>query len=330
MAKTNRIEQLDAAVQVMMANRRTGVQGDALVRLAADLRDLPTVNFRARLKSELMKEAEMTSTIAPEKPHAVDPVPKGYRTLTPYIVSQDAEALIGFVQDVLGGELMFRTVGSAGGIHSEVRVEDSMLMIGGGAKNLAWKGESRPGAFHVYVPDCDAAYERGLQAGAEGISPPTDHPYGERGANLEDRDGNHWYLATRFGKRFKEEGTPTVIPCLFPLRVEPVLDFLKSAFGAEELFRHALPNGAIRYMSVKVGSSLLEMGEAHGKYQPMKSMFYLYVRDCDAVYRQALEAGATSIYPPTDHDYGDRGCGVRDVFGYEWYIATHIRDIDGR
>jgi uncharacterized glyoxalase superfamily protein PhnB len=330
MAKTNRIEQLDTAVQAMMANRGARVQGDTLVTLAAELRDMPRASFRARLKSELMKEAEMASTIEQETTPAVDPVPKGYRTLTPYIVVQDAEALLGFVRDVFGGELMFRTVGSAGGIHSEVRVDDSMLMIGGGGKTLAWRGESKPGAFHVYVRDCDAAYQRALAAGAESVDVPKDQEYGERGASVKDRDGNYWYLATRFGKEYKDAGTPTVIPYLHPQRADSVMSFLKNAFAAEELARYASPDGVVHHMSVRIGSSLLEMGEAHDKYQPMKSMFYLYVSDCDAVYRQALEAGASSIYPPTDHDYGDRGCGVRDVFGYEWYIATHTKDVQGR
>ena len=69
------------------------------------------------------------------------------------------------------------------------------------------------------------------------------------------------------------------------------------------------------------------MGEAHGKYQPMRSMFYLYLPDVDAVYRRALAAGATSIEEPKDQSYGDRNAGVRDPFGNEWYIATHVRDV---
>ncbi len=69
------------------------------------------------------------------------------------------------------------------------------------------------------------------------------------------------------------------------------------------------------------------MGEAHGKYRPLQSMFYLYVPDCDSVYRRALAAGATSIAEPQDHPYGDRSGGVQDPFGNQWYIATHIKDV---
>jgi uncharacterized glyoxalase superfamily protein PhnB len=56
-------------------------------------------------------------------------------------------------------------------------------------------------------------------------------------------------------------------------------------------------------------------------------MFYLYVPDCDAVYRLALAAGATSISEPTDQPYGDRSAGVKDAFGNMWYVATHVKDI---
>ena len=63
-------------------------------------------------------------------------------------------------------------MGSAGGYHCEVRVEDSMLMIGGGGPGVAWKGESMLGAFHVYVRDCDAAYQQALEAGGKSLQTP--------------------------------------------------------------------------------------------------------------------------------------------------------------
>jgi PhnB protein len=59
----------------------------------------------------------------------------------------------------------------------------------------------------------------------------------------------------------------------------------------------------------------------------MASMFYLYVPDCDALYRRALAVGATSISEPKDQPYGDRSGGVKDAFGNQWYIATHIKDV---
>ena len=117
-------------------------------------------------------------------------------------------------------------------------------------------------------------------------------------------------------------------PSLHPLRAIPVIDFLKRAFGAEELGRHASPDGVIHHVTMKIGDSHLELGEAQGRYQPMPSMFYLYVPDCAAVYRRALAAGATSIAEPTDHPYGDRSGAVKDAFGNQWHIATHIKDME--
>src|SRR5438067_3194960 len=128
----------------------------------------------------------------PRKKSAVPPVPKGYRTLTPYIVAQDAAALIDFVKKTFDAEETFRTIGLAGGIHTEVRIGDSMLMIGGGGPGLAWRGTPIPQAFHVYVRNCDETYQRALEHGATSIDEPVDQDYGERSASLRDAAGNYW------------------------------------------------------------------------------------------------------------------------------------------
>ena len=263
----------------------------------------------------------------PKKPK-VDPVPKGYRTVTPYPVAQNADALIEFVKRAFGAEERFRAIGPAGGIHAEIRIGDSMLMMGGGGPGLSWRGESSPMAFHMYVPDCDATYKRALEAGGTSIAEPVDQPYGERSGGVKDPAGNFWYIATYKGENYKWEGAPDVQPYLHPVRALPVIDFLKRAFSAEELGRYGTPDGVIHHVKMKVGSSHLEMGEAHGIYQPMPGMFYLYVPDCDALYHRALAAGATSIAEPTDHPYGDRSGGVKDAFGNQWYVATHIKDVE--
>jgi uncharacterized glyoxalase superfamily protein PhnB len=264
---------------------------------------------------------------AKKKP-AVDPVPMGYSTLTTYLVAQDADGLIDFLTKTFGAQETFRSgPGSEGGLHAEVRVGDSMLMIGGGAAGMKWRGTAMPSAFHIYVPDCDATYARALEAGGTSIDKPVDQVYGERSATVKDAAGNSWYIATYKGESYKWPGAPTLQPYLHPLRAEPVLNFVRRAFGAEELGRHATPDGVIHHVTVKIGNARMEMGEAHGPYQPMPTMFYLYVEDCDALYKRALSAGATSISAPTDQPYGDRSGGVTDPFGNKWYIATHIKDV---
>jgi len=263
-----------------------------------------------------------------EKRLRVDPVPRGYHTVTPYLVAQDANGVIDFVKNTFGGEETFRAVGSAGGYHCEVRVEDSMLMIGGGGPGLSWKGDSMPGAFHVYVRDCDAVYRRALQSGAKSLAEPADQFYGERSGRVMDTAGNRWDIATRKGENYKVEGVTTLQPCLHPLRAEPVINFLKRAFGAEETgTRHTTPDGVVHHTIIKVGDSTLEMGEAHGPYQPLNSMFYVYVSNVDAVYRTAIAAGAKSIKEPADQPYGDRVGAVKDAFGNQWWIATHLKDV---
>jgi len=263
----------------------------------------------------------------PEQKSRVSPIPSGYHTVTPYLVAQDANIVIDFVKKTFGGEEIFRSVGPAGGYHCEVRVDDSMLMIGGGGAGVSWKGESVLGAFHVYVRDCDAAYQRALEAGGKSLTEPADQFYGERTAQVIDAAGNHWYIATAKESGYKSEGAPAIQPYLHPLRVDPVMNFLKRAFGAEDLGRYTAPDGVVHHMTIAIGDSHLEMGEAQGPYQPMKSMFYLYVPNMEAVYRQALAAGATSFQEPTDQPYGDRNAGVKDAFGNKWYIATHIKDV---
>ena len=259
---------------------------------------------------------------------AVDPVPKGYSTLTAYIVAQDADGLIDFIKKTFDGEELFRSgPGSEGGLHCEVRIGDSMLMVGGGGAGMKWRGTPMPTAFHIYVPDCDATYARALEAGATSLHEPADQFYGERSAAVKDAAGNFWYIATYKGDSYRWEGAPTLQPFLHPLRAEPVVKFVTRAFGAQELGRYTTPDGVIHHTTVKIGTGLLEMGEAHGSYQPMPTMFYLYVEDCDALYKRALEAGATSISAPQDQPYGDRSAGVTDPFGNKWYIATHIKDV---
>ncbi len=255
---------------------------------------------------------------------AVNPVRNGFRTLTPYVIVQDALGLIEFVKRTFAGEETFRAVGSAGGVHSEVQVGDCMLMIGGGGPGLSWQGAAKPMAFHIYVRDTDSVYQLALEAGALSLQTPADQPWGERTANVKDTFGNHWYVATFKGENYFSEGAPTVQPYLHPQQAEPVIQFLAQAFGAIELGRATSPAGAILHTTLKLGDAAMEMTEAAGPYQPMPSTFYLYVPDTDATYRRAIAAGATSISEPANQPYGDRVASVKDLAANDWYIATHV------
>ena len=106
---------------------------------------------------------------------------------------------------------------------------------------------------------------------------------------------------------------------------EPVIAFLSAAFGAIEAGRAATPEGAILHSTVKIGNSAMELSDAAGIYQPMPGMFYLYVKDADAVYHTALASGAEAISAPADQPYGDRSGSVKDVAGNSWSIAMRLR-----
>lgn len=253
-------------------------------------------------------------------------MPKGFRPVTPYLVVEDAAGLIEFTTRVFGAEERHRSVGPSGGVHGEVRIGDSMLMIGGGSEGHPLDGPAMPTALHVYVEDTDAVYQRALDAGASSIGAPADQEYGERSAGVKDLSGTVWYIATAKGNRHVPAGLHTVNVYLHPLRAEPLIKFLERAFGATGVEKYASPDGVVHHARVTIGDSVVEMGEAHGLYQPMPTMFYLYVPDVDASYRRALGAGATSLSEPADQPYGDRTAGVKDAFGNQWHLATQLRE----
>ena len=293
-----------------------GADVELLVRIAAKLRDLPRHDFRARLRGDLERIANMTTSKAASP--AVSPARQGFHTITPYLAVKEAPQLIEFVKEAFGASGTIYGIGSEGGIHSEYKIGDSMVMIGGGE---AWRGTPMPTALHLYVEDVDAVYQRALDAGASSMMGPIED-HGERFAGAKDLSGNEWYIAKRL------LGTHTVNIYLHPLGAAQMIEFLKPAFGAAEVAVYRLqPDGPVVHAKIKIGDSVLEMGEAHGPYQPMPTMFFLNVDDVAAWYQRAVASGATSISEPADQPYGDRVAGVTDPFGNTWYIATHLPKI---
>lgn len=119
----------------------------------------------------------------------------------------------------------------------------------------------------------------------------------------------------------------TVTPYLVVQGVSQLIDFMKQAFGAEDIQRHTLPDGRIRHAEVRIGDSRVMLGEAGSEFTVMPAMLHLYMEDVDAVYQRALRAGATPVREPRDEFYGDRIAGVTDRCGNQWWIATHIEDV---
>ena len=324
------VEQLDQAVTTVLANRQAALRMNAdldpLVRLAVELRDLPRHDFRARLREDLERIANMTTSKATSAAdsRASKPAREGFHTVTPYLAVKEAPQLIEFVKEAFGAEGKIYGIGSEGGLHAEYKIGDSIVMIGGGE---AWRGTPMPTALHLYVDDVDAVYQRALDAGATSMNGPIED-HGERVAGVKDLSGNEWYIAKRLSGSHTDEGLHNVNVYLHPLGTDRMIEFLKPAFGASEVAVYRLePGGPVVHAKIKIGDSVLEMGEAHGPFQPMPTMFFLYVDDVDAWYRRAVASGATSMSEPADQGYGARVAGVSDPFGNTWYIATPIQEI---
>lgn len=123
------------------------------------------------------------------------------------------------------------------------------------------------------------------------------------------------------------EGFRSVAPYLTVEGADRLLDFVKQAFGAEEMSVLPGPGGEVAHASVRIGDSVVMLGEATEQAPAMPGAVNLYVEDCQATYQRALEAGASSMLEPTDLFWGDRMGSVRDPVGNIWYIGTHIEDV---
>jgi uncharacterized glyoxalase superfamily protein PhnB len=240
--------------------------------------------------------------------------------VTPYITVHQPAELIDFLSDAFDAIEHFRATGTAGGMHAELSIGDSIVMVGG-AENI----EPKPTAIHLYVPDVDQAYERALKAGAKSLMPVEDQPYGERSGGVEDVHGNRWYIATPFVPlQTIAQDLHTVTVYFHPIGAQRFIDFVTGAFDGKELMRHA-EGDMILHAKVQIGDSVIELGEARYPTQPLPTAIYLYVNDVDTMYEQALKAGGTSLLPPTDQPYGDRNAWVQDPFDNVWYVAAPIR-----
>jgi PhnB protein len=123
------------------------------------------------------------------------------------------------------------------------------------------------------------------------------------------------------------EGYSAVTPYLVVRDAPALIVFLERAFGGRERMRMTDSTGAIRHGEVEIGNARLMLADASEEFPPIPAMLHLYVEEVDAVYRSALDAGAESLAEPADQFYGDRMAGVRDAFGNQWWIATHIEDV---
>jgi uncharacterized glyoxalase superfamily protein PhnB len=315
------INELDERIDAIIARDEavTFTHGDSvldeLTSLGVDLRLLPRESFKLNLRRSIAMTTTATETKTSAKNAHADS-----ETITPYLTVKRAEQLVEFVKQAFGGVELFRTTGSAGGLHAEVTVGDSKLMIGGYESV-----DEIPTALHVYVPDADAVSQRALELGATSLEEPVDQFYGDREAGVKDPTGNVWWIAThKAGSEgaYIPEGMRAVTPFLHPVGAPGLIEFMEKAFGAETISREQSPDGMIHHAVVRIGNSMIEMGEAHGDLaQPMPPALFMNVENLEEAYQRALNAGATSLQEPTPQSYGNIAW-VKDAWGNVWYLAA--------
>jgi PhnB protein len=301
MAERNLTDRLDDALDALLGGATPSVPEPELAMLlavASDLRGLPDPAFRSRLRASLAGAKE-----------------ESVQSVIPYFVLDGADDFIAFVQQAFGGELALRVPTPEGRVmHAEVQIGDSKIEVGNVHPGYPI-GTRTP--IHLYIDNVDEVYARAVAAGATTLHALTDQPYGDREASLADRWGNHWYIASPV-----REGFRTVTPFFHPAGSDRLIDFLTRAFGAQpvgEIFRDA--QGVVRHAALRVGQSMVEMGEAHDQWGPMPCHLHFFVDNVDAVYARAVEAGGKDLGAPQDMPYGQRIGHVEDPAGNVWFIA---------
>ena len=308
MAEHDLHERLDRMIDAIVAGRGVpAIEPDLamLAVVAADLRVLPHPDFKARLARELFpaKEETMETTATVTE-------------VRPYLIVPGADELIAFLEQAFDAEVVMRAPTPEGKVmHAEVRVGDSVIEMGDAGEQ--WTPIAAP--LHVYIDDVDGAYRRAMAAGATSLYAPVDQPYGDREAGLRDTRGIEWFLAKRVAGEPRPAGLGTVTTGFRATGAKEMLAFLEKAFGAIHV------SGSMEHAEVRLGATMLELSEAHGEWGPTRGAFHIFVSDCDAVYAEALHAGASSMWAPEDKPYGERSAGVTDAWGNQWYIATPLK-----
>ena len=127
--------------------------------------------------------------------------PFGLHSITPYLVVENLDPLITFIEKVfngkLRGEATYRSDRSVQ--HAEITIGDSIIMLAE-TSPLVPEISAMNSGMYVYVKDCDQSYKKSLQSGAVSIAEPKDYPHGDRFAGVKDFAGNIWWIVTHKGK----------------------------------------------------------------------------------------------------------------------------------
>jgi PhnB protein len=131
------------------------------------------------------------------------------------------------------------------------------------------------------------------------------------------------------------DGYHSIQPYLYVRGAAQAMEFYRKVFGATEIMRMPGSDGRLGHAEIRIGDSVVMLADEHPErgihspahYGGAPMTLLLYVENCDGVYEKAIAAGSKSLREPTDQFYGDRMAGVEDPFGFQWYIATHVKDV---
>jgi len=118
------------------------------------------------------------------------------------------------------------------------------------------------------------------------------------------------------------KGFHTITPNIIVDDAEKAVEFLKKALGATESYRLVMSNGKITHCELRIGDSVLNLGESMDGWPARGLVAQIYVEDSDELFKRAVDAGATVIMPMTDMFFGSREGRVSDPYGNVWTIAT--------
>jgi PhnB protein len=117
------------------------------------------------------------------------------------------------------------------------------------------------------------------------------------------------------------EGYQRIMPYLIIKDASAFFDFTKNVFGAEEKFKIMRTETIIMHAEISIGASVIMFADATEQFGKQTAGLFIYVDDCDSVYKKALDNGAISVMEPADQEYG-RSSGVTDQFGNTWWITS--------
>ncbi len=127
--------------------------------------------------------------------------------------------------------------------------------------------------------------------------------------------------------QYKPDGYHTITPYLVVEGAGEAITFLSEVFDATQVLRMDGPDGRIGHAELRIGDSTLMIADVPRSGKAKTGLLHLYVEDSEALYRRALDLGATSLREPTVEFYGDRVASFADRWGNEWFLATHVEDI---